>query len=136
MERIKKFRVWDGKKMHYPDENNFEKLVICSTGKLGEFNGSTYDTREYPTMDFTGLLDKHGKEIYEGDILFSKSWGSNSRTKNPYHVVEWNGCGWKAVGYNGDMKVNPDLDVKRDFEIVGNLFETPNYLTKNNSYGR
>jgi len=77
---------------------------------------------------FTGLKDKNGREIYEGDIIESKSWGSGARLKNPYHFVEWGKCGWVATGYNGNMKVSPDLTIKSDFEIIGNIYENPELL--------
>ena len=77
---------------------------------------------------FTGLNDKHGKEIYEGDILHSESWCNSTIKTNPYHVVEWKGIGWKAKGYNGTMQVSPDLDVKSDFEIIGNIHQDENLL--------
>lgn len=81
---------------------------------------------------FTGLLDKNGKEIYEGDILFSSSWGNTptarSRKLKYTHIAEWKNCGWVASGYNGDCKVSPPLDVRRDFEIIGNIYENPELL--------
>lgn len=76
---------------------------------------------------FTGRKIK-GNECYEGDIILSESWGERSRLKNKYHVVEWINCGWKASGYNGQMKVSPDLDVRSDFEIVGNIHDNPELL--------
>ena len=91
-------------------------------------NGRFVYFEDCELMQFTGLKDKQGKEIYEGDILKSESWGKNTKVKNPYHVVEWGRVGWIAIVYNGQMKVNPPLDVKSDFEIIGNIYENPELL--------
>lgn len=88
----------------------------------------------YKIMQFTGRKDKNKKDIYEGDILKSESWGSNSshirKSKHSYHIVEWGACGWVAKGYNGEMEVRPDLSVKSDFEIVGNIHQNPELINE------
>lgn len=128
--RVIKFRAFNKKTngMIYSDQTDQERfedqmVVFFSSMVLG----LDYGSAELTYMQFTGLLDKHGKEIYEGDVLHSKSWGSTSEI-NPYHVVNRSGCGWKAQGYNGKMKVNPDLDVKSDFEVIGNIYENPDLI--------
>ena len=66
-------------------------------------------------MQFTGLLDKNGKEIYEGDIL--KYRGKLSFNDPPF-VVEWQ---------NDDARWT-EFYPSNNFEVIGNIYENPELL--------
>ena len=72
---------------------------------------------------FTGLTDKNGKEIYEGDILHM-----NSGTRNPY-VVVWAEAftGWGLKGNVGEL-VTWLVEYIGDLEVIGNIYEKPELL--------
>lgn len=82
---------------------------------------------------FTGLLDKNDKEIYEGDILV---WGEGEHKSKPLIVSFKHGsfgyiyCDWfHSFAGNTNFTFNPlNTDVR--FEIIGNIHDNIELLTK------
>lgn len=125
MNREIKFRFWldADKKMYkvlslsgkFPDEN-FQRVFIDKEGEPGmplnhrTENGNTI-------MQFTGMKDKNGKEIYEGDRRQNGDW------------VAWNQLhcffGWfNASGYQKDIRNEWTVED----EIIGNIYENPELI--------
>lgn len=75
----------------------------------------------YVWLQYTGLKDKHGKEIYEGDILQlpSRYYGDTYYEKS-IGVIEWDYDSW-YVKNQGDAQYS-------DMEIIGNIYENPELL--------
>jgi hypothetical protein len=97
-----KFRAWDkiNKDMNYHYRLDFEDKNI-------------------EWMQFTGLLDKNSKEIYEGDIM-----SGNILVKWEEDICKEYGCvGW-SIGVGGY-----GMTSSKELEIIGNIYDNPE-LTK------
>ncbi len=83
-----------------------------------------YEVYPETVGQFTGLLDKNGKEIYEGDILFM----GNDGYENIYNKVGIkDGCFGYIGEYSGELLPFCNYNVTE--EVVGNIYDNP-YLTK------
>jgi hypothetical protein len=111
MNRPIKFRVWDF----------FHKQWI--TGAAIELNGCIINTSfaepvtNCVALQYTGLTDKNGVPIYEGDIIHLKFGELNANL-----VVKWD----KYMGlkyHNGGWTSLVHVDTHG--EVIGNIFENP-----------
>ena len=79
------------------------------------WQGNTIPVRADSVGQFTGLLDKNGKEIYEGDIYHM---GDNTIT----YTVVWNDSGF--IGKQNGSSSYAGLEYWMDrIEIIGNVYE-------------
>lgn len=124
MQREILFRVWDGKKYHYPEANDAETnhhLQIGSKGFFilwdGEGNLITDSIRGGILEQFTGLLDRHENKIFEGDI-----------DKDGYVVTFYNNAFQMCLSRNGEVAQAIPFWIFNDeiygkIEIIGNIHE-------------
>jgi len=78
--------------------------------------------------EFTGLLDKNGKEIYEGDIIEENSW-VGKRINTVIYRNDLVGFG-TPDGRNYISLSDGDTSPKPKFIVIGNIYENPELLNE------
>jgi len=115
--RIIKFRAWDTFNAEmFPEKVNDDLLVKF----FREVNIRRNGGNTVIVMQYTGLKDKNGKEIYEGDLLKHDIWGV---TKIIWEHGMFRGTS-PAEGIDITLS---DHQLKR-CRIIGNIYETPELL--------
>lgn len=132
-----KFRVWDNenKEMLELEELNYEYgQPAIRTTMYSDYFG----TDDMVLMQYTGLKDKNGVEIYEGDILKIPEWLWEDEQEycvciyqQENEVCDVYGFGlYIKDGYSGKYKVRVPSDEWDEFEVVGNIYENPELIEK------
>ena len=136
MKKIK-YRAWD--KTENRMARNVEELKFNSKGLYAvvlnhmgfEFKRRTMDVE---LMQYTGLKDKNGKEIYEGDIIRTHFSFSHEVVQEPF-IIQWN----KDKAMFEGIKQNPEQneylrsfsffpEQRYIYEVIGNIHENPELL--------
>ena len=135
---IPKFRFWYEREDYYPDENYMRdvwKIEYIADSKIelnDDYIFNTYTneaeniyakTKIY-LMQSTGLKDKNGVEIYEGDVIRFILGDYNIR-EYVEEVVYSDGAFWCGNWLLFDAKMNDD-----DLEVLGNIYENPELLER------
>ena len=137
MNRDIKFRVWDNGNMYDVntlalDKYGIDKGMSFAHRKMQNTHKHHMKERcvnfydESVFMQYTGLKDKNGVEIYEGDIV--EHYGL-------IYAVEWDKYGvWMLKGLNhrampdgSDQKIGDEMlcNEWKEIEVIGNIYENP-----------
>jgi len=111
-----KFRAWDGSAMHDWQE------LCCPSHQLSEvFNG------DYILMQYTGLKDANGREIYDGDILKLTS-EYRGKGERPSYVI-FKDSQWMMQGTMHHSHIDSINNYSLDrMDVIGNIYEDPDLL--------
>ena len=113
MNREIKFRIWNDydKKMIYWNELLTNKLA----------NIFTIPSYNKWLMQYTGLHDKNGKEIYENDIVYVCSEDENA-------IIEWNEQIARFIIHFDGWIADFDNYYGKELEIMGDIYNNPELL--------
>jgi uncharacterized phage protein (TIGR01671 family) len=123
MTREIKFRAWD---LEEKKERSIQYIEFWTGGmRVALWDGILVETREngegLALMQYTGLKDKIGKEICEGDVVKSRHGIASVAFHNASFIFKWD-----FSTLNELMHVWKEDGVVQ-VEVIGNIYETPNY---------
>ena len=140
-----KFRAWDKEyeKMTYFDDEDYDyrpplvfrlDQVFKKDSNYDDYEDFEYNdiTDSVEIMQYTGLHDKNGKEIYEGDIV-------NCQTKYGKAKAIIKFIDGKFVAYWDSKITHPKnghhiacYDINKKFEVIGNIYDNKELLNETN----
>lgn len=133
MNRPIKFKAWDKKGRKW-----LRDFSVHETGALLHLINSIEEDPDIALMQFTGLTDKNGVEIYEGDIVHDISgkpalvkFGGYSAGGMDYYATPAYGFFVQCI--SGGEEVEDDTETLGAYgpnEVIGNVFENPELIEK------
>ncbi|MBF9686633.1 MULTISPECIES: YopX family protein [Streptococcus] len=133
-----KFRVWDSVEKKF-----VEHFFITDNGLICNMEKPTSDSKllipieksELILMQSTGLKDKNGVEIFEGDVV-SRNSGMPSVVKFGKWIYEEDfGYKIKNIGFHLNSSYDDEWfqamdyeDIRKNYEVIGNIYENPELL--------
>ena len=135
--RIIKFRIWNNKTKEWihgpnprPDLDGCNLFGECIL--LGAFldKVSIQDLNEIEALQYTGIKDKNGREIFEGDIIQFNSYTNDSYGQNYKGIVRYSEdtAGFRLVENLEDSNFLYK-DEEHYYTVIGNIYDNPE-LTK------
>jgi uncharacterized phage protein (TIGR01671 family) len=121
-----KFRAWSKNANQWASDTALQELItigIPDESNSGIFDVHDYGLQKFELMQYTGLKDKNGKEIYEGDIVVEYY--------QPYNDTDdFKRGDPKEVKWSTSYKPGFDLptQISENIEVIGNIYENPELL--------
>lgn len=110
-------RIWESREIGFDDKEDVSTVLF-----KGKFIFENLPKNEVILMQSTGLKDKNGKEIFEGDILGTKDGLLNGVVEYRSNLGMWTNS---LISYNNFERL---CNVAGNREILGNIYENPELL--------
>lgn len=129
-----KYRVWDVENESYDDPRSSSYYAMTQDGGLdfychGDLNGSC-DPEKYIVEQWTGITDKNGINIYEGDIVEQfvcgvKEFKGKKCGRRTVWEVRWNEeqCCFELHYLSGSLFGDSMMAKGEEYEVIGNIHE-------------
>lgn len=124
-----KFRAWDKENREMLEVHgiSFDVQGIWTKELIDdESDGNFIFLSDVELLQSTGLKDKNGVEIFEGDII-----SCEIESIEKFIICEQCGCFGirdKIDGFISLNSINETLSIHKEFEVIGNIFEHPHIL--------
>lgn len=125
-----KYRAWIIEELRMTPVNVFEldaNRIKCDhedmDGTYAYYQNRHNKKQEFIPLEFTGLKDKNGKEVYEEDIINHLKYGGKFK-------ILWNkdAAGWAMESLDGVRHMF--LSALCEIEVIGNVFENKELLNE------
>ena len=141
---ITKYRAWnkESKEMYacygFNTFDTKNKLFICNkpnssfkNGKLQTIHAVEVFADDYVLMQYTGLKDKNGVEIYEGDVLTLK-YPRDRRYTVTAKVIRGSQISAMTLKFEDEFTTEEiplyKISAEHNLEVLGNIYENPELL--------
>ncbi len=118
-----KFRAWDGKQMRFPNLIEVKYLTCYNVDRI---EPESFTASEL--MQYAGLKDKNGKEIYEGDIIIVNGLTGFVKYLGCCFMLEWIGADVYSDLLGWDDYKRGKISEGNEYEVIGNIYETPTLI--------
>ena len=124
MNRVIKFKIWDTVEKKFLSLKSYQNLGAIEVENDGTLTLSSrfrfltsmmIMPKRFVPCQYTGLKDKNGKEIYEGD---------NVRKCNVNYIVMFDPQGYWCLDGNGALNSEMLSSELPHFEVIGNIYES------------
>lgn len=130
-----KFRAWSKKHNKYLkitgiqyDDDKIEGVFVVYGSVAGIPNTIFLEAEDVILEQYTGLKDKNGKEIYEGDIIHRGALSKANVFRNSVICFDEESVGFIATSTRNGVRTLFNGHTCDEVEVIGNIHENPELL--------